>query len=110
MQSRRIKNISIFGILICSMMVVTACARHEIKLHAVSYNKAISDYGNKQVLLNAVRASKRYPMYFSAVGNMTGRGSSMEVSPVSFHSTSAPAGISSCAVSMSTRLQTCAPA
>ncbi len=55
-------------------LVVAACARSEIRLHAVSYNKAISDYGNKQVLLNAVRASKRFPMYFSKVGDMTGNG------------------------------------
>lgn len=55
-------------------VIAVGCARKEIKLHAVSYNKAISDFGNKQILLNAVRASKRYPMYFSAVGDMTGKG------------------------------------
>jgi hypothetical protein len=53
--------------------LVSGCASLEIRTRGISYNEAISDFGNQQILLNAVRASKRYPTYYSVVGKLSAR-------------------------------------
>ena len=60
-----------FAALFIGFALISACARTEIGTRATEYNSALSDYGNREILLNAVRASKRLPMYFSSIGQLT---------------------------------------
>ncbi len=53
------------------LLGLSGCAKQEIRARAVSYNGALSEFGNSQILLNAVRAAKRYPIYYSAIGELT---------------------------------------
>ncbi len=55
------------------LLFVAGCTQHQLEHSAMSYNKAISEYGNQEILLNAVRASKRHPLYFSQVSSISGR-------------------------------------
>src|ERR1700730_3074261 len=47
-----------------------ACTRAELVSKADAYDEAIYDSNNKQILLNAVRASQRAPMSFVGLGDM----------------------------------------
>jgi hypothetical protein len=51
----------------------SGCASHEIRTRGISYNEGTADFGNQQLLLNAVRASKRYPTYYSVIGELTAK-------------------------------------
>lgn len=46
---------------------LSACAQFEIADRSLEYNLAIEDASNRMLLLNVVRASKRYPMHFTAI-------------------------------------------
>jgi hypothetical protein len=50
------------------------CESAHMSYHTVSFNEALEDSDTKVILLNAVRASKRYPMSFSATGTVLGSG------------------------------------
>jgi hypothetical protein len=50
-----------------AMLSLSACAQFEIADRSVEYNLAIEDATNRMLLLNAVRASKRYPMHFTSI-------------------------------------------
>lgn len=52
---------------------LVACTRTPVRFQNVGYNKGLEGSENKMLLLNAVRASKRYPMYFSASDALTGK-------------------------------------
>ena len=54
--------------------MLSACIRTEISDQSLQFNQATSSVGNKLLLLNAVRASKNYPMQFSKLGSFTGSG------------------------------------
>lgn len=60
-------------IIIILTIAIGACTRKEIRLQNVSYNKGLEESENKMLLLNVVRASKRYPMYFSASDSVSGK-------------------------------------
>lgn len=49
------------------------CTQTQLEHSVMSYNKAISEYGNQEILLNAVRASKRHPLYFSHLSSIQGQ-------------------------------------
>jgi len=66
-----IKRLYPFILTLSVSVMLAACATAEIRTRAVSYNEALADFGNKQILLNAVRASKRYPVYYSALGDLS---------------------------------------
>lgn len=61
----------IFSILI--LLSIAGCTQLQLEHSAMSYNKAIAEYGNQEILLNAVRASKRHPLYFSQVSSISGQ-------------------------------------
>jgi len=58
--------------MIC-LTAIMGCARVELSLNAGGYNKALAVAGNKEVLLNAVRASRGYPLHFTGIGDFTGQ-------------------------------------
>jgi hypothetical protein len=49
----------------------TGCTRAELEHKADSYNQAIAESNNRQILLNAVRASQRAPMSFVGFGDVS---------------------------------------
>ncbi len=51
---------------------VTACTQLYVTDEAVQYNRAIADFTNKEILLNAVRASKRRPLSYMAISGGIG--------------------------------------
>ena len=63
----------ILAVFLISISLSTmGCATQEIRSRSISYNEAVSLSGDELLLLNAVRASKRYPLYFSTIGDLTG--------------------------------------
>jgi hypothetical protein len=48
-----------------------SCTRVELVNKADAYDAAIWDSNNRQILLNAVRASQRVPMSFVALGEVS---------------------------------------
>jgi hypothetical protein len=59
---------------LCATLFMTGCESAHMSYHTVSFNEALEDSDTKVILLNAVRASKRYPMSFSATGTVLGSG------------------------------------
>ncbi len=55
-------------------LALTACTGFEIEDHSYTFNEATESTGNRLLLLNAVRASKNYPMQFSRISSYTGQG------------------------------------
>src|SRR5690349_21749645 len=53
-----------FGFMAMVLACSAACTRAELVSKADAYDEAIWDSNNKQILLNAVRASQRAPMSF----------------------------------------------
>jgi hypothetical protein len=49
----------------------TGCTRAELEHKADAYNQAIAESNNRQILLNAVRASQRAPMSFVGFGDVS---------------------------------------
>src|SRR5262245_55239591 len=46
------------------------CTRVQLETKAQAYNQAIAESNNRQILLNAVRASQRAPMSFVGFGDL----------------------------------------
>jgi hypothetical protein len=57
--------------LACVVICCGACTRVELVNKADAYDAAIWDSNNRQILLNAVRASQRAPMSFVALGEVS---------------------------------------
>jgi hypothetical protein len=57
--------------LACMVVCCGACTRVELVNKADAYDAAIWDSNNRQILLNAVRASQRAPMSFVALGEVS---------------------------------------
>jgi hypothetical protein len=57
--------------LACVVFCCSACTRVELVNKADAYDAAIWDSNNRQILLNAVRASQRAPMSFVALGEVS---------------------------------------
>src|SRR5262245_15814087 len=51
---------------------LAACTGAYVTGEGTEYNIALSEYMNKEVLLNAVRTSKRRPISFAGVGGLQG--------------------------------------
>jgi hypothetical protein len=49
---------------------LTACAQSQMGYNVLSYDAAIAETSNQSLLLNAVRASQRYPVSFTSVGQL----------------------------------------
>src|ERR1700760_335971 len=54
---------------IASTLLAT-CANVQMGYNVLSYDTAVADSANQQLLLNAVRASQHYPRSFTAVGQL----------------------------------------
>lgn len=52
------------------LLVLAGCTRAELENKADAYNQAIAESNNRQILLNAVRASQRAPMSFVGFGDV----------------------------------------
>ena len=46
------------------------CAESQMRYNVLSYDNAVAQGANQQLLLNAVRASQNYPMSFTAIGQV----------------------------------------
>lgn len=57
------------------VLLLTSCTSYEIEDHSVQFNEASESLNLRLLLLNAVRASKDYPLQFSKIGNYQGVGS-----------------------------------
>jgi hypothetical protein len=64
----RLRQIVFISSLVGSLCA--GCTRLELEDKAAAYNAAIAESNNRQVLLNAVRASQRAPMSFVGFGDM----------------------------------------
>ena len=53
-------------------LTLTACAQLEIADRAVAYNKAVEDASNRILVLNIIRAMKRYPRHFTDFTKLSG--------------------------------------
>jgi hypothetical protein len=60
-------------VLLCSL-TIAACTKYELDDRLLEFNSALLDNDNRQLLLNAVRSSKRYPVMFTAVGSVNSSG------------------------------------
>jgi hypothetical protein len=56
-------------------IVLGACVKVELEDHSLQFNEAAGSLGLRLLLLNSVRASKDYPLQFSALSSYTGTGS-----------------------------------
>ncbi|MET4449070.1 hypothetical protein ABIB75_007382 [Bradyrhizobium sp. GM2.2] len=56
--------------LIITLASLAGCTRGELEHKADAYNQAIAESNNRQILLNAVRASQRAPMSFVGFGDV----------------------------------------
>ncbi len=53
-------------------LAIAGCTQQLVAGRSIAYNKAVETTNNQQILLNAVRASKRYPMHFTGISSVTG--------------------------------------
>ena len=60
-----------FAILLLFCGQAASCTRAELEHKTDAYNQAIAESNNRQILLNAVRASQRAPMSFVGFGSVT---------------------------------------
>jgi hypothetical protein len=67
-------NCKIVVLMVFITVLITSCTRQELSDRQIQFNVALQDQDNRQVLLNAVRASKRYPMYFTQTGTISSSG------------------------------------
>jgi hypothetical protein len=74
-----LKNLPLMSGRVCRALVASlilaafcaGCTRAELEHKADSYNAAIAQSNNRQILLNAVRASQRSPMSFVGFGDVS---------------------------------------
>jgi hypothetical protein len=64
------RRVAIFGFSIVASLL-SGCTRAELEHKADAYNQAIAESNNRQILLNAVRASQRAPMSFVGFGDVS---------------------------------------
>ena len=59
-----------FGVGLLFGLVAAGCSQVQMGYNVLSYDAAIADTANQQLLLNAVRASQHYPKSFTQPGNL----------------------------------------
>ena len=55
-----------------AVLTLAGCAQLEIADRAVAYNKAVEDASNRILVLNIIRANKRYPRHFTDFTQLSG--------------------------------------
>lgn len=66
------------------ILLLAGCTQKHITTTAIDFNKSIAESSQKEILLNAVRASKGYPLTYSAITGGSGalsRASAANVNP-----------------------------
>jgi len=58
--------------LVAVVVFLSACTKMEIENHSLQFNEAVGTLENQLLLLNAVRASKDYPVRFTKLNSYTG--------------------------------------
>lgn len=58
---------------LCAGAVLAACSQIQLTHQVAEHNRALELSGNEVILLNVVRASKGYPLYFTYLGDMQGK-------------------------------------
>jgi hypothetical protein len=71
---RRAVPSALFTVVLLAAAVLPACEPYQVSDRSMNFNGSLEDLDNRQILLNAVRASKRYPPYYTAVGAITSTG------------------------------------
>ncbi|MCZ6606482.1 MAG: hypothetical protein O7A64_02270 [Alphaproteobacteria bacterium] len=59
-------------VILMAVLTLTACAQLEIADRAVAYNKAVENASNRMLVLNIIRANKRYPLHFTEIVALRG--------------------------------------
>lgn len=62
-------NFSLISVL---TLLVGACASQDVEYHGLQHTKGIENAGNKLLLVNILRAGKRYPAYYTTIAAYTG--------------------------------------
>ena len=57
-------------LMLCVALCGAGCAETQMRYNVLSYDNAVAQGANQQLLLNAVRASQNYPMSFTSVGQV----------------------------------------
>lgn len=68
--AQRTFSVTLAG-LVLLLLLVGCSLRKPLTYHAVEYNRVVEVAHNRTLLLNIVRAMKRRPMHFTAIGNIT---------------------------------------
>ena len=63
----RVRRAAAKVVLVVTALTLGACSQYGVANRSISVNKGLESANNRMLLLNAVRASKRYPMVFSEV-------------------------------------------
>lgn len=71
MLSKSNLHIKIYIVFVLSFCI-GACASQDVVYHGLQHTKGIENSGNKLLLLNILRAGKRYPAYYSTIAAYTG--------------------------------------
>jgi len=66
--------LALFGTLLLVTAGLGACSPYQVSDRSMDFNASLQDLDNRQVLLNAVRAYKRYPPYFTSVNQISSTG------------------------------------
>ena len=70
LKSRDIMTWVLRLVIFAIIIMVIGCARQQIPIQSIGYNKALADSANKQLLLNIVRSYLRILVYFNTVGEL----------------------------------------
>ncbi len=65
--TRRVQRCAAKVVLVATALTLGACSQYGVANRAISVNKGLESANNRMLLLNAVRASKRYPRVYSEV-------------------------------------------
>ena len=68
------RSILRLGFLLAGTLIFSGCTEFIVVDRTVNYNLAVEKASNRLLLLNAVRAYKRYPMHFAAISKITADG------------------------------------
>lgn len=62
------------AVAVIGLGLVTGCVNYQVDDHSFQFNEATGSLGLRLLLLNAVRASKDYPLQFSRISTYQGKG------------------------------------
>jgi hypothetical protein len=69
----RVQRLAAWAACVLAAIVLSGCSQVQLVHQVSEHNEALELSGNQVVLLNAIRASKGYPYYFTYLGDMQGK-------------------------------------